>query len=310
MPTKTLSTFCCVIDKHPRFYVELVLWALCAKRHLASDRFRMIVYFVGIGPRDLVNWLHAQNIETRQATAVLEGSPHCNKIAPFFDSQVADHMIVCDADLFVVDDLSCFLTSTRFRAPPNNHCNPPPHIFKEILSASGLGRQYRPGIALCKSPLNGMRETHINNISAGIIVAPAQRSEDFARLWKKWALWLIENRSLLGNWAIHVDQVAFALVMEELGEDVEFLPPQTNTILHILDEIASVWAFHLTTGHIPSFPERFNVNRTLNSEGLDEGIEDAVNRLNNCILEAIEVIQQLPSTREHTDKFLNPKWIR
>ena len=65
-------------------------------------------------------------------------------------------------------------------------------------------------------------------------------------------MWLVEHNHLLESWAFHVNQLSFALTMEELREDVEFLPPQVNTILHLLPEIATVRAFHLTTGHIPS----------------------------------------------------------
>ena len=35
---------CCVLDANPRFYVEIVLWVLCAKRYLPADYFHLIVY--------------------------------------------------------------------------------------------------------------------------------------------------------------------------------------------------------------------------------------------------------------------------
>ena len=111
-------------------------------------------------------------------------------------------------------------------------CNPPAHIFRTILLASGLNRPYRPGISLFKG-IDGRRETHINNVSAGIIVAPSRRANELARRWKKWALWLVKIEICSDGWAVHVDQVAFALALEELGEDVEFLPPQVNAILHL-----------------------------------------------------------------------------
>jgi hypothetical protein len=141
-------------------------------------------------------------------------------------------------------------------------------------------------------------------------VAPSRRANELARRWKKWALWLVENRNLLERWAVHVDQVAFALALEELGEDVEFLPPQVNAILHLLEEVSSCIAVHLTTGHIPSYPERFNADRTLKADGLSEGMAEALERLNRSILDATKKIAELRSTREHYDKFLNPFWTR
>jgi hypothetical protein len=115
---------------------------------------------------------------------------------------------------------------------------------------------------------------------------------------------------MLGAWGVHVDQVAFALALEELHEDVEFLPPQINTILHLFEEISTCVAVHLTTGHIPSFPHRFNADRTLKTDDLSEGMADSPARLNGCILEATRKIAQLASTRDHYDKFLNPFWLR
>jgi len=267
------------------------------------------MYSIGNVPRDLLDWAGELGVQVVPAVAMVDGSPHSNKIAPFFDDHGADFTIVCDADLFFVTDPSGLLTTDRFRAAPNNACNPPPRIFHSILAASGLDRPYRPGVALFKG-IEGLRETHINNISAGIVVAPNARAHELAEKWKKWATWLVRNRGLLEGWAIHVDQVAFALTMEELQQDVEFLPPQVNTILQLLGEISTCYAVHVTTAHVPDFPQLFNVDRTVATDGLAEGVKAGLDRLNDAIREAVQVICTLPSTREHLDKFLNPAWRR
>jgi hypothetical protein len=299
---------CCIVDEHPRFYVEFVLWAICVRNSL-PERFRPFVYSIGEVPRDLLDWAGEFGVQAVLAAPVVEGSPHSNKIAPFFDDHGAEFTIVCDTDLFFVADPGELLTSNRFRAAPNNHCNPPPRIFQSILAASGLDRPYRPGVALFKGG-EGLRETHINNISAGIVVAPSERAAELAEKWRKWAAWLVKNRGLLEAWGVHVDQVAFALAMEELDEDVEFLPPQINVILHLLGEISTCYALHLTTGHLPAFPHLLNADRTLATDGLAEGVRARLDGLNDGILEAVEVIRALPSTRDHLDKFLNPAWRR
>lgn len=156
----------------------------------------------------------------------------------------------------------------------------------------------------------GLRETHINNISAGIVVAPRSRAAELAENWRKWARWLVHNRALLEVWAVHIDQVAFALAMEEMREDVEFLPPHVNTVLHLLGEISTCYALHLTSGHISQFPGRFSADRTLVADGLADDLQVCLARLNRCIQEAVKVISALPSTREHFDKLLNPAWER
>jgi hypothetical protein len=215
---------------------------------------------------------------------------------------------VTDVDLFFTTDPTELFKSDRVRAAPNNHTVPPPQIFKKVLEASGLSRAYRPGIALIKN--GDTRETHINNISAGIVAVPTTRSQVLAETWKKCAEWLIANRDLLAQYGTHIDQIGFALAMEELGEDVEFLPPQINTILHLLPDVDSLYAIHLTTGHIPEFPDRFGEDRRLLTDGLSDPVTAALARLNSMIRVAVRVIQTLPSTRDHFEKFLNPGWRR
>jgi hypothetical protein len=300
---------CCVIDAHPRFHVESVLWATCAIRSLPADRFHLIAYLVGALPDDLVDWLVSHGVETRTTEPVVPGSPHSNKIAPFLDVHAADWVMVTDADLYIVEDPSPLFGAPRFRAPPNNHSVPPSHILRDVLAATGLPRPFRPGIALYPG-VDGLRETHINNINGGCIAAPSDRAQLLGSAWRRWADWLVARRALLDRWPGHVDQVAFALALEELGEDVEHLPPQANTILHSLQDYATSYAFHLSSGHIPDFPRRFHEDRTLRTDDLAPGMRDAVARLNDCIRDAARVIKSLPSTRDHLDKFLNPAWVR
>ena len=66
------------------------------------------------------------------------------------------------------------------------------------------------------------------------------------------------------------------------------------------------FAVHLTSGHIPDFPNRFKPDRTLNTDGLSEGMVDAIVRLNSCIEEAARIIAGLASTKGHLDKFIDP----
>ena len=98
-------------------------------------------------------------------------------------------------------------------------------MFSNQSWLPGVCHAYRPGIALFKGA-TGQRETHINNISAGIVVMPFSRHGTFGPTWKKWAQWLVGNRHLLRD--AHIDQVAFALTLEELQEDVWGLPSSSG----------------------------------------------------------------------------------
>jgi hypothetical protein len=298
----------CVVDDHPRFHLELILWTLCSTRYLPAQTRRQ-VWFIDHAPGDLLDWVGAQGVAVKHAATLLPGSPHCNKILPFLQMADKAPVVVTDADLYFVDDPMGFLSGKRFRAAPNNHANPPPRIWRNVLTRTGLGRPYRPGLALFPGQ-GGLRETHVNNISAGVVYAPPGRAQDFAGRWLHWARWLVENRDMMEAWHVHVDQMAFALALEEKGEDVDFLPAQMNTVLHLFDQIETPLAFHLTTGHVPAFASRFLPDHTLSLDGLNQGLAERVNRLNQCIGDAVTIAAGLPSTRDHLDKFLNPAWRR
>jgi hypothetical protein len=121
-------TLACVVDNHPRFFTELVLWAHCVERHIPRSGFIPIVYFVGHPHAELCDWLSSKKISHRSIDPIVPGSPHCNKIAPFLDAHATDYTIVSDVDLLFIRDPSNLFDSDRIRAAPNNHCNPPDFI--------------------------------------------------------------------------------------------------------------------------------------------------------------------------------------
>jgi len=250
---------CCVVDQGPQYFAEIVLWAICARHHLPAETYRLIVYIVGNGPADLVDWLSTRKIEVRQATRPVPDSPSCNVLAPFLDAHDADWVLSTSTALYFLREPSDLFQSLRFRAVANNHGHPPTDIFRSILAETKLDRPYRPGFSLFGGR-GEMRETHINNISSAFVAAPAARSHDLAGYWKTWALWLAENPGLLAGAPLLAGQVAFALAMEETGEDVEFLPQQAAAILQSLTQIETPYALYLPAGHLPRALSRFYRN--------------------------------------------------
>jgi hypothetical protein len=307
--TTARHTLATVIDLHPRFRVELILWATCVDAAIPRADFRPLVYFIDEAPSDLAQWLDRRGIEHRIAASPVPLSPHCNKLLPFLDSQPTDHVVFADADLYFVANPAGLIAPGTIQAAPNNHCNPPGRVFRELLAAVGLAHAYLPGVSLMANA-DGSRETYLNNISAGIVGMPAATAAEFAPRWMEKARWLIAHRHLLGPWAVHVDQVGFALAMAERNEQVLFLPPQANLVLHMLAQCDTAYAFHLTTGHVPHFPARFHPDGQLSDADASPTMKNSLGVLNACIACAREEILRLPSTRNHIDMFLNPSWLR
>lgn len=287
----------------------MILWALCVQKTLPASDFQRVVYFIDEAPADLTDWLEDRGFEWRVVAAPAPQSPHCNKLLPFLEEQPSDYVLVTDADLYFVANPAALVAASAIQAAPNNHCSPPGHVFRDLFRHAGFQHAYKPGVSLLESK-GGHRETYLNNISAGIVCMPSATAASFAPMWLEKAQWLIENRQLLGPWAIHVDQVGFALAMAERGEQVLFFPPQTNIILHMLPTLDTAYAFHLTTGHIPKFPARFLVDGLLSDEGVSPRMKVAIGVLNESIAHAREELLRLPTTLANSEMFLNPAWKR
>ena len=301
----------CVVDRHPRFYVELVLWAHCVARHVPRDGVRPVVYFVGAAEPELAEWLGTLGIASAVSQEVVPGSPHCNKIHPFLrpDAESFASILVTDADVYFVDDPLPLLRTDCIGAPPNNHGNPPAAVYRAILAQALPGRVARPGLSLFAGE-DGTRETFDTNISAGVVALPGAEAQAFAGRWKAWAEWLVAHRDLMGRWAVHVDQVAFSLALDEGDRIHVTLPPNLNAVLQLLPELDSLCAAHLTTGHLPQFASRFGADRHLDPKGYRPGVAQAVRRFNACVDAAMDDIARLQATRDYRHMFLNPYWVR
>ncbi|WP_299693844.1 hypothetical protein [uncultured Tateyamaria sp.] len=297
----TLTT---VVDDHPRFWCEFVLWLLCANARTAMAKR---VYFTCTPPAGLVAFANARGCDIRRADRLIAASPHCNKLIPFLDPTAPGDQIVTDSDVFLTGDLQPFLRPDRVRLPPNNHGNPPLAIFREVFAAAGL-RPPEPGVALF-TRVDGQRETFGGNVSAGVIAIPAAH-RDLAHVWHKWALWLVERTEMLGRFAVHVDQVSFALAMQETDVRFQFLPPQANAVLQILPEITDLHALHLTSGHIPQYPQWFAADGTLKADAINPALADPIARYNLCVREANTVIATIPELAAFAENFLNPAYRR
>ena len=307
-----LNALSCVVDNHPRFLVEAILWATCCKSYLSRSIYDISVHFVDIWPERIVSHFGSLGINCIKNDALLPDARHCNKIIPLLsdaDTGGYDYKIVTDTDLYIVKDIGDFLKSGRVRVAPNNHCNPPLHLFDAIVREAGLPNAARPGISLFGGP-GGWRETHINNMSAGIVCIPSAIRRRIAERWLHWARWLLEHRQMLQSWSVHVDQVALCLAMEEAGEDIEFLPPQTNAVLNLLATVSNVYAFHITSAHIPQYRRAFRRDKTLKAGFFGKAVGIPMEKLNDAIREAVDVAQRFEETRDFLPNFHNPAWRR
>lgn len=85
---------------------------------------------------------------------------------------------------------------------------------------------------------------YVNNHNGGLIIIPGALLATVTTTWKKYIDELHENIELLGQNSRNLDQVAFALTMEETGQDINFLPKSLDIGLGVRN--LSPW---LNSGH-------------------------------------------------------------
>lgn len=276
--------FCCIIDEADRFRKEYKQWVI-SHRLYSAKKIDIYAYFINSIPDNLSDFSHEYGVTTRTVQQLVPGSPHCNKLIPFLDEQLredSDLIIVTDSDHHVVSDLSSFYKTDSIRLAPNNGNNPPLSKFKEIFKHFEVPAEVRSGHSLMPDE-NGSTLTYINNNSGGIIMIPSNKSKDIALKWKSNAMLLSEHKRILGRWSIHIDQIAFALTMEELGIDIDFLPAEANAVLKMIPQLTNIKAFHITQSHRQLFKHWFGPNGHLEIPISNEELQIAVSNYNRMI---------------------------
>ena len=289
------------INNTPRLFPELILWVICLRSWFNDS---ITVYFFDFSNELLENFLKSYNIKIVYLKSLFPKSPHSNRIQYFQEECNYDFKIITDCDVYIVENFLLFLENeNQIFANANYAANPPEYIFKDIFKKLNLSHKYIPSIVPIANKKS--RETHLNNINAGIIILNKEKRKYFANEWLKNALYLDNNINLLQDYKIHLDQVSFALTVETTNNKISFLPFQFSIILNLLDKIETVYGFHLSTGHIPSYGHLFYDDKTLKINLFKDSIAPQINKLNKFILLARSMI-----TQELDSLFLNPNYLR
>jgi len=294
-----------VVDAHPRFWCELVLWTICARDHLPGPKR---VYAVGGLPKALEAFLDRAGVELCPASTLMSHSPHCNKLIPFLDPQGLEDQIVTDCDVFATGDFTRFFRDDQVRLPPNNHGVPPLEVFDRVFAAAGLDGHPEPGLSIFPGRDENM-ETYVGNVSAGVICVPSAL-RPFCETWRARAEWFAHRLDLLGRYKGHVDQISFAVAAAETGVSFSHLPAQANAVLQLLPHVQSLYALHLTSGHIPRFRNWFSAKGHLQTHALPVAQHDAIAAFNDRVDMAMGVLANIPETAMFRENFLNPDYRR
>jgi 2-polyprenyl-3-methyl-5-hydroxy-6-metoxy-1,4-benzoquinol methylase len=104
---------------------------------------------------------------------------------------------------------------------------PPLEVVLDVFTAAGL-----PAPPLVQLPWGPDQWTVSGNCNGGLYLVPDPLLPEVARAWDHWARWLLDRVELLGEWTVHVDQVAMALALAAEGVTPFPLDVRWNTPIH------------------------------------------------------------------------------
>jgi 2-polyprenyl-3-methyl-5-hydroxy-6-metoxy-1,4-benzoquinol methylase len=175
-------------------------------------------------------WLRDRRVDTVRVEPF--GHVYCNKLQQLrtFQARSGGHVVLLDCDLFVTRPVDWPRPAT-VAAKPVDVANPPASVLRGVFRAAGLKPRWTTSDLL---PAAEGRDTVVGNCNGGVFVIARDFLPALAESWTRWARWCLDDGGRrLDPFAMHVDQVAFALAVSELGVAPEVLDRTLNFPTHL-----------------------------------------------------------------------------
>ncbi len=227
---KPVIRFSCVVDTEPIFLAQATRWARSLIEIANVPPEDLVVHYTPRAGPACVASFSPLGVTTTEVQAVSRQRPHLNKLAQLRSEFLADAdlAVLCDCDTLFVADPRPYFAKGMVAAAVVDKPNPPIEIWDILLRRAGLTRR-RPDIAVGSAAAM----TVFENRNGGLYVLPGARLGELDEPWRKWALWLEAQADVLGNYAFHIDQIAFALTCLQLRIELELLPKALNFPTHL-----------------------------------------------------------------------------
>ena len=223
--------FACVVDEDRRFHLDALRWyaSLTAVAGAAPDD--LFVHAVAGTSSDVLAFVGSKGVTVHSVEPFDARSPHCNKISGALrmaEAGIEGLVVLCDTDVAVLEDpRSLELPRRAVAGKVVDAPVPPLEVLHTIFAASGL--EVPPSVAL---PWGPGECTVSGNSNGGLYLVPGPLLATLAPAWAAWARWLLDRAELLGQWAVHVDQVSMALALASENVAPVQLDVRWNTPTH------------------------------------------------------------------------------
>jgi hypothetical protein len=223
-------TYSCVIESDPKSLNQVATWITTLLELGGARRSDLLVHVVeGEHSRDIVEYVWGRGVAVVPVERFGDG-PYCNKLRQLRSAalRAGRYAVLCDGALAFCAPIDDWIGVARAAAKPVDLPNPPVAVLERVYRQAGFTRF--PAITSCS---HGVGRTYANNCNGGLYVLRTDLLDELTPSWEKWALWVLEQRSLLGDQVSHADQISFGLAMWELGETVFPLPAIANYPTHL-----------------------------------------------------------------------------
>ncbi len=230
--------YSCVLDRDPFMVAQCFVWLNCLLEIRLAPPENVFIHHTGFANTDFAAWLESRRVNLIKIKPYDGRSPHCNKLQQLktFTQKPFERVVLMDCDTAWVGHAP--LPSSGLAAGKIvDFARPSETILRAIFLQAGLGDPDWVPVSIPMAP--GAQRSDRNNLNGGVYVLAGTLFPQLDVAWRKWADWCLDRRELFGEFAVHVDQVAFALALRELGLASDLLPVEWN------------YPSHLPASHLP-----------------------------------------------------------
>lgn len=232
------TAFSCVLDKDPALAAQCDIWLDCLLRLRDVPASHVFIHATAGSDPDLLRRAESLGVNVVPIEPLDPRGPHCNKICQLetFERGRFERVVLMDCDTAWIGPLELPRTVSRpaIQAKVVDRANPPERILTALFAAAGLGEPDWVAVS-CPAP-DGDRRTDRNNCNGGLYILDRAALPGLRPLWRKWALWCLDQGDILGRHVRNADQLGFALALRELGVAVTPLPVEWNYPTHLPGE--------------------------------------------------------------------------
>lgn len=225
----------CLLDDTPSLWSCLAVWLASALEVARIPASQIHVHHVCALREEALRMCLDAGVRTHRVDQFHARHPHTNKIRQCFtDYGSVRRVMLTDVDTAFAGAPDAAAIFQPVAGKPVDLPNPPYEILLRLFEAAGL----QPPEALHTVRSDGSDTLHTfatlpGNFNGGMYAIDSSVLGKLGSSWSKWALWLIPQVNMLGRWAMHVDQIAFCLAVNELRIPLQHLDDTWNLPIHL-----------------------------------------------------------------------------